>query len=59
MTHGRIADAATGAIGDTAGAIMDPAQGIHRLRGAVSGPALVVVVAALVVGYLIGRRSRR
>ncbi|MEV4625114.1 hypothetical protein AB0J90_02320 [Micromonospora sp. NPDC049523] len=59
MTHGRIGDAAIGAVGDAAGAVMDPVQGAHRLKAAVSVPALVAAVAALAVGYLIGRRSRR
>ncbi|WP_329109523.1 hypothetical protein OG792_12200 [Micromonospora sp. NBC_01699] len=59
MTRGRVGDVATGAIGDAAGSVVDPKEGIHRLKAAVSGPALLAAVAALVVGYLIGRRSRR
>ena len=50
---------ATGAIGDAAGAVMDPKQGLRRMRGASTAPALVAAVIALVVGYLLGRRSRR
>jgi hypothetical protein len=59
MTQGRLGDVATGAIGAAAGAVVDPRQGLRRLRGAASAPALVAVAIALVVGYLLGRRPRR
>ena len=59
MTRGRLGDMATGAIGDAAGTVMDPKQGLRRMRGASTAPALVAAVIALVVGYLLGRRSRR
>ncbi|RKR92018.1 hypothetical protein BDK92_6450 [Micromonospora pisi] len=59
MAHGRLGDVATGVVGDAAGTVVDPKQGLQRLKGGRLGPALVVVGVALVVGYLIGRWSRR
>jgi hypothetical protein len=57
-------DAATDAIGDAAGALIDPRAGFQRARAGVRAPApvaaaLIAVAVALVAGFLLGRRSRR
>lgn len=59
MAHGRLGDTATGVVGDAAGTVVDPKEGLRRLSGEQAGTALVVAAVALVVGYLIGRWSRR
>jgi hypothetical protein len=67
MARHRIGDAVTTALGDAAGAVIDPREGLQRARASLSAPALaggaVALVAgaavALVTGFLLGRRSRR
>jgi hypothetical protein len=57
MAHGRIGDRATGALGTAAGTVVDPAEGVRRIRSRATVPVLVAV--AVLVGYLLGRRTRR
>ncbi|MEV0156371.1 hypothetical protein AB0H57_21965 [Micromonospora sp. NPDC050686] len=50
-------DVAVGAAGDVAGAVVDPRQGLRRLRGTVGGSALPLGV-GLVLGFLLARARR-
>ncbi len=59
MKMGRMDDVAVGAAGDIAGALVDPRQGLSRLRASVSGRALVTVALGLLIGYLVARSRRR
>jgi hypothetical protein len=59
MDRNSITDAAVGAVGSAAGAVVDPAQGLRVLRSARSTRLLAVAAAGLAVGYLVGRRRRR
>ncbi|MGC1215479.1 MAG: hypothetical protein WA890_30015 [Micromonospora sp.] len=55
---GRIDDVIVGKIGDAAGTVVDPRQGLGQLKSAVSGRAFTLVLAGLVLGFLIARRRR-
>ncbi len=55
-TADRIADKATSLIGDAAGTVVEPKQGARQLGAAVKRPILLLVVAAMVAAYLLGRR---
>lgn len=59
MARSRIGDAITTAVGDAAGAVVDPRQGLQRAMARLRAPALVAAAVVLVVGFLLGRRSRR
>ncbi|WKT97353.1 hypothetical protein Q2K19_24720 [Micromonospora soli] len=56
---GRMGDVLVGAAGDVAGAVVDPRQGLSRLRAAGPARALVTAGAGLVIGYLVARSRRR
>jgi hypothetical protein len=59
MTRGRLGDISTAAIGNAAGAVADPTMAWRQVRLRLAAPALIGVVLALVVGFLLGRLSRR
>ncbi|MBY8870644.1 hypothetical protein K7640_02160 [Micromonospora sp. PLK6-60] len=51
-------DVAVGAVGDAAGAVVDPREGLRRLRGGL-GRRGVALGAGLVLGFLVARARRR
>ncbi|RGC66753.1 hypothetical protein C5N14_22055 [Micromonospora sp. MW-13] len=59
MNGDRLGDVLVGAAGDLAGAVVDPRRGLNQLRSAVSGRALFIMAAGLVVGYLLARSRAR
>jgi hypothetical protein len=59
MARHRIDDAATTAVGDAAGAVIDPRAGLQRAKAGLRAPVFVAAAVALVVGFLLGRRSCR
>lgn len=58
MKRGRIDDVIVGKIGDVAGTVVDPRQGLSHLKSAVSGKTLTLVLAGVAVGLLLARRRR-
>ncbi|MFU8871771.1 hypothetical protein [Micromonospora sp. SL4-19] len=59
MKTDRLSDMVVGAAGSIAGAVVDPRQGLTRLRSAGIARALVPVAAGLAVGFLLARSRRR
>ncbi|SCG62380.1 hypothetical protein [Micromonospora inositola] len=59
MKRDRIGDVVVGAIGDVAGAVVDPRRGFSQVRSAVSGKTAAMVLAGLAAGFLIARGLRR
>ncbi|SBT45873.1 hypothetical protein GA0070621_2454 [Micromonospora narathiwatensis] len=59
MRTDRLSDIVVGAAGNVAGAVVDPRQGLSRLRSAVSTRKVITVAAGLVVGFLLARAGRR
>jgi hypothetical protein len=59
MNVSRMSDVLVGAAGNVAGAVVDPREGITRLRAAVTGRALATAAAGLIIGYLAARVGRR
>ncbi|MEV0809840.1 hypothetical protein [Micromonospora sp. NPDC050200] len=55
---GRFGDVVVGAAGDVAGTVVDPRQGLSKLRAALSGRAAVMLAAGLALGYLFARSRR-
>ncbi|ASW55234.1 hypothetical protein [Plantactinospora sp. KBS50] len=58
MTRERLADTVVGTIGDAAGTVVDPKEGLSQARRKASVPTAALVGIALIVGYLLGRRAR-
>ncbi|MEU8264043.1 hypothetical protein AB0C02_25900 [Micromonospora sp. NPDC048999] len=56
---GRLGDLAVGTAGDIAGTVVDPRQGLGKLRSVVTVRALVAGAAGLAVGFLLARSVRR
>ncbi|MGZ4619254.1 MAG: hypothetical protein ACXV3F_11160 [Frankiaceae bacterium] len=55
-TADRVADKATSLIGSAAGTVVEPKHGAQQLGAAVKRPIVFLVVAAIVAGYVLGRR---
>ncbi|MEU5943000.1 hypothetical protein ABZ807_28395 [Micromonospora sp. NPDC047548] len=55
---GRFGDVLVGTAGDMAGTVVDPRQGLSKLRSALSGRAAVMLAAGLALGYLVARSRR-
>ena len=54
----RIGDAATSLVGNLAGSAVEPKQGAQQLLAAVKRPVLLLIPAAIMLGYVVGRRRR-
>lgn len=54
----RVGEAPTSAIGNAAGATVDPKTAAMQLKSAIAKPSVVFAVVLLAVGYLLGRRAR-
>ncbi|MEU3453413.1 hypothetical protein ABZ671_07395 [Micromonospora sp. NPDC006766] len=59
MQTDRLGDLVVGTAGDIAGAVVDPRQGLSKLRSVVTVRSLVAVAAGLAVGFLLARSARR
>lgn len=59
MARHRVGGAVTTAVGDAAGAAVDPRQGLQRAKAKLRAPAFVAAAVLLAAGFLLGRRSRR
>ncbi|MFG1953854.1 hypothetical protein [Micromonospora sp. NPDC048830] len=59
MNRGRIGDMAVSAAGNVAGAMVDPRQGLTKLRSVVTVRSLVAAAAGAAVGFLVLRATRR
>lgn len=54
-----LGEVAVGAVGDVAGAVVDPGTGLSKLRSAVTPRAVALLAAGLLGGYLVARSRRR
>lgn len=59
MNRGKVSDMTVGAVGDLAGAVVDPRAGLGKLRSALTSKAGVTLIAGLLVGYLVARSQHR
>ncbi|MFE9690247.1 hypothetical protein [Micromonospora sp. NPDC005806] len=59
MKADRLSDVVVGAAGAAAGTVVDPRQGLARLRAALTARTLATVAAGLVAGFLLARSRRR
>ncbi|MET8910149.1 hypothetical protein [Micromonospora sp. NPDC004551] len=56
VNMGKLGDTAVGAVGDIAGAVVDPRAGLGRLRAAVTPRSVLLLGGGLLLGYLLARR---
>ncbi|MFR9780472.1 hypothetical protein ACL02O_31035 [Micromonospora sp. MS34] len=59
MNLGRFGDVLVGTAGDVAGTVVDPREGLNKLRSALSVRAVATVAVGLLLGYALARSGRR
>ncbi|GAA2218713.1 hypothetical protein ACFY2R_15925 [Micromonospora olivasterospora] len=59
MNTSRIGDMVVSAAGNVAGTVVDPRQGLTKLRSMVTVRGVVAVAAGAVIGFLALRAARR
>ncbi|MFG1779499.1 hypothetical protein ACGFIR_24965 [Micromonospora sp. NPDC049051] len=52
-------DVVVGTAGNVAGAVVDPREGLSRLRAVATGRTVSILVVGLIIGYLATRLGRR
>jgi len=53
----RASDKTISAVGNAAGATVDPATGLQKLRSVAMKPAVLLALVLAAVGFLVGRRT--